>query len=239
MTKGRNSLMWVWSKLRVASLAFAAIALAACQPTLDPVVPAGEAAYQTIAVPEPMPTSYSLQAGDTVSVLVFQEPDLTQEKMLIDRSGNLYLPLIGTVKAAGESPSDLARQIEHSYGMRYLRRPSVAVRIDDTVKQTVSVEGEVELPGVYEVRPGQTLLAALAMARSPKRTAKLDQVLIFRQINGVRTGALFDITAIRSGQADDPMIMAGDVVVVGFSAVRGGYRDILQAAPLFNVFTQF
>ena len=224
---------------RKLALVFGVSLLAACQPTLNPVVPAGPAAYQAIAVEPQQPVIYLLQPGDTVSVLVFQEPDLTQEKMLIDASGNLYLPLIGTVRAAGESPSDLARQIEHSYGMRYLRHPNVAVRLDEAVKQTVSVEGEVELPGVYEIRTGQTLLSALAMARSPKRTAKLDQVLIFRQIDGQRAGARFDVTAIRSGEADDPLIQGGDVIVVGFSALRGGYRDILQAAPLFNVFTQF
>ena len=211
--------------------------LGACQPTLEPVVPAGPAAYQTMAVARVQPVEYLLQPGDTVSVLVFQEPDLTQEKMRIDRSGNLYLPLIGTVKAAGESPSDLARQIQHSYGMRYLRNPNVSVRLDETMKQTVSVEGEVALPGVYEIQPGQTLLSALAMARSPTQTAKLDQILIFRQIDGQRAGARFDLVAIRSGQADDPELLPGDVIVVGFSSLRGVYRDILQAAPLFNIFT--
>ena len=211
--------------------------LGACQPTLEPVVPAGAAAYQTMAVARVQPVEYRLQPGDTISVLVFQEPDLTQEKMRIDRSGNLYLPLIGTVKAAGESPSDLARQIQHSYGMRYLRNPNVSVRLDETMRQTVSVEGEVALPGVYEIQPGQTLLSALAMARSPTQTAKLDQILIFRQIDGQRAGARFDLVAIRSGQADDPELLPGDVIVVGFSSLRGVYRDILQAAPLFNIFT--
>lgn len=211
--------------------------LGACQPTLEPVVPAGPAAYQTMAVARVQPVEYRLQPGDTISVLVFQEPDLTQEKMRIDRSGNLYLPLIGTVKAAGESPSDLARQIQHSYGMRYLRNPNVSVRLDETMRQTVSVEGEVALPGVYEIQPGQTLLSALAMARSPTQTAKLDQILIFRQIDGQRAGARFDLVAIRSGQADDPELLPGDVIVVGFSSLRGVYRDILQAAPLFNIFT--
>ena len=224
-------------QLRFVALGGVAAALGACQPTLEPVVPAGAAAYETMAVVRTQPVEYLLQPGDTISVLVFQEPDLTQEKMRIDRSGNLYLPLIGTVKAAGESPSDLARQIQHSYGMRYLRNPSVSVRLDETMRQTVSVEGEVALPGVYEIQPGQTLLSALAMARSPTQTAKLDQILIFRQIDGQRAGARFDLVAIRSGQADDPELLPGDVIVVGFSSLRGVYRDILQAAPLFNVFT--
>jgi polysaccharide export outer membrane protein len=52
-------------------------------------------------------------------------------------------------------------------------------------------------------------------------------------------GARFDLTDIRSGTTPDPQILPGDVVVVGFSQVRGIYRDILDAAPLFNIFTRF
>ena len=37
----------------------------------------------------------------------------------------------------------------------------------------------------------------------------------------------------------DPQVLPGDVIVVGYSRVRGAYRDILQAAPLLGVFTQF
>lgn len=220
---------------------FCALVLAACQqPSLNPVVPAGSAAYAAIAAPaETQPQTYLLQAGDTISIVVFQEPDLSQEEIRIDSAGNLFLPLIGSVKAAGHSAGDLARQIEHNYGMEYLRDPNVSIRVDETGKQTVSVEGEVELPGVYEVQPSTTLLSAIAMARSPTDKAKLDEVLIFRQINGQRTGARFDLTAVRSGAAEDPQILPGDVVVVGFSAAQGRYRDILQAAPLLNIFNVF
>ena len=58
-------------------------------------------------------------------------------------------------------------------------------------------------------------------------------------INGRRMAARFDLGKIRAGRAPDPQVLAGDVVVVGYSALRGVYRDVLQAAPLLNVFTQF
>lgn len=219
----------------------AIFATAACQPTLDPVVPAGDAAYAAIALPATVsnPDQYLVRRGDKLSVLVFQEPDLSQGETEVDASGRIYLPLIGAVMAAGKNPEELAHSIEALYGARYLRNPRVTVRLDETVKREIAVEGEVELPGVYPVEPGYTLLSALALARSPTNTASLDEVLIFRNIDGRRTGARFDLIAIRSGSADDPLIYPGDVVVVGFSSLRGGYRDILQAAPLFNVFTQF
>ncbi len=69
--------------------------------------------------------------------------------------------------------------------------------------------------------------------------ARLDQVVIFRTINGKRMGAVFDVGKIRSGGAPDPELRGGDVVVVSFSAVKGAFRDFLTTAPFFNVFRPF
>jgi len=213
--------------------------LAACQPQLKPNLPYGQAAYDALVPPGSIPnTAYVLRSGDVVTINVFQEPDLTVEETAIDATGNLYLPLVGAVVADGRTQAELSQEIEQAYAS-YLRYPRVAVIVKQALSNAVSVEGEVEQPGVYPILPGSTLLTSMALARSPTRTAKLDQVLVFRTVNGQRMGARFDLTEIRSGNAPDPQIQPGDVIVVGFSAIRGVYRDILDAAPLFNVFTRF
>jgi polysaccharide export outer membrane protein len=213
-------------------------ALAGCRPTLEPVVPAGQAAYGNIEAPpqEGGAPAYLLQSGDKISVNVFQEPDLSVTAVEIDESGLLNLPLIGSIVAAGRSQAELATDIERAYASRYLRNPHVAISMIEGTPRVVSVEGEVNQPGAYEMKPGGTLLAALAMARSPSATAKLDQVIIFRTLQGKRMGGRFDLQAIRSGAAPDPQMMDGDVVVVGYSRAAGIWNDILRAAPLFNTF---
>ncbi len=183
--------------------------------------------------------AYLLHSGDVVTINVFQEPDLTQEEVAIDGSGNLYLPLIGAIRAEGRSQAELSQEIERAYAEGYLRNPRVVVVVKQALSATISVEGDVVQPGVYAIQPGATLLTAMALARSPTRTAKMDEVLVFRMVNGQRMGARFDLTDIRSGTTPDPQILPGDVVVVGFSTVRGVWRDILEAAPLFNIFTRF
>jgi len=224
---------------RIAGLVPVAL-LAACQPQLHPNLPEGPAAYQVI---EPAlaarGSAYLLHSGDVVTVSVFQEPDLTVEEVAIDGAGHLYLQLIGEVQAGGRTEAELSQEIERAYANGYLRSPRVAVIVKQTSSNTVSVEGEVEQPGVYPIQSGATLLTAMALAQSPTRTAKLDQVLVFRTVNGERMGARFDLTDIRSGSTPDPQILPGDVIVVGFSAARGVYRDILDAAPIFNIFTRF
>lgn len=210
--------------------------LAACQAPLNPVVPVGQAGYEAIDSAQPTEvTHYSLQAGDILSIRVFDEPELSQDEVAIDNAGNLSLPLIGDVRALGSSATQLARAIEQAYGQSYLRNPRVSVAIKKAREMTVSVEGQVNLPGIYPWREGDTLLTALAQARSPTDVARLDQVLVFRMVDGQRYGGQFDLQAIRGGRMPDLALAPGDVVVVGYSALRGAYKDVLQTAPLVAV----
>src|SRR3546814_7357236 len=79
------------------------------------------------------------------------------------------------------------------------------------------VEGKVNQLGVYAINGRSTLLQALAQAQSPTDVANLSQVVIFRNIDGRRAGAVFDVKAIREGRTPDPEILGGDVIVVGRS----------------------
>jgi polysaccharide export outer membrane protein len=67
------------------------------------------------------------------------------------------------------------------------------------------------------------------------------RVAIFRQIEGKRMAAAFDLTAIRRGNAEDPRVYSGDIVVVdgSTSTVRTVQREILQALPLLGLFRPF
>ena len=215
-------------------------ALSACQPQLRSELPVGAPAYTAIggAVPAPA-AAYQMRPGDRVSITIFQEPDLTQTDVIVDDAGTVTLPLIGAVQMGGRSTDEVSREIERAYGARYLRNPQANVALREVQPQTITVDGEVGRPGVYEIRPGYTLMSAVALAQGTTPTAKFDEVLVIRTVGGQRAAARFDITAVRAGRAADPQVLAGDQVVVGFDRLRGAYRDVLMAAPLFNVFTQF
>jgi len=215
--------------------------LAGCERTVRSDLPTGTQAYEAIAIPAEVanPTAYLLRAGDRINMSVLQEEDFSADKILIDNTGNVTLPIIGTIHAAGLTPDGLAAQIRERLAQTYLRDPVVSVLLETPAVTTISVEGEVEYPGVFEIAPGHTLLTALALARSPTDKAKLDQVMIFRTVDGERYGGRFDVAAIRAGRVPDPLVIPGDVVVVGYSQARGVFQDFLKAAPLLNVFTRY
>ena len=215
--------------------------LSGCIRTFPSALPTNAAGYKAIARPASSvyAAQYPLQAGDKVRISVFQEPDLSADLLLIDPAGNLNLPLVGEVHAAGLTSAALTQQIATTLGRSYLRNPQVSVSVIEAVDRTVSIEGEVKQPGVYAITPQTTLLSALSMARSPTNIAKLDEVVIFRTVDGQRMGGRFDVALIRAGRAEDPQVLPNDIIMVGYSRVQGGYRDLLSAAPLIGVMTRY
>ena len=228
-----------WATATVALCA--ALALTACQRGADPIVPAGQAGYDAISLPsDAMQTQrYTFQPGDILSVRVYDEPELSVEEIAVDNAGIVSLPLIGDVTARGLTASELARTVEAAYAADYLRDPRVSVLVKKAQTRTIAVEGEVELPGVYPFAEGQTLLTALALARSPTEKARLDEIMIFRMVDGQRMAGRFDALAIRGGRMPDVALLPGDTVVVGFSRSRAAFLDAVRALPVLGVFRPF
>lgn len=205
-----------------------------------PTLPAGDAAYRVIPAPTVAEaTDYRIGALDELSITVFREPELSLEKLRVDAAGNLPFPLIGSVRAAGRTAEQLSAEIASRLDARFVRDPQVTVAVLSSQSQRVTVEGSVRAPGVYEIGSNATLLEALARAQSPTDLARLNQVVVFRTVEGQRMGAVFDLRRIRVGLDADPRIIGGDTVVVGFDQVKGTFRDFLSASPLLAVFRPF
>lgn len=199
-------------------------------------LPRGEAAYAIIPEAAVGQDEGAIQPGDRLSVRVLGESDLTSDQIWVDGGGKIQLPLVGEVVAAGRSLGDVTQEVTAKLASRYIREPQVAISIVEHAKFSVTVEGEVQHAGRFEASPNLTLIGALALAQSTTRDAKLDEVVVFRQLNGKRLAARFNLSEIRKGGALDPRIYPGDVVVVGRSWIKGSWHDLLQAAPLFNLF---
>ena len=220
-------------------LAGVALTLAAgCQTAPSHELAAGTHAYDRFPAPVPgePPQSYLMGPLDVINVTVFQEPDLSVTGAQVDAGGNVLLPLVGEIKAAGLTAIGFAGQLRQRLGERYLENPQISVVVTSAASQRVTVDGSVTKPGVYELRGPTTLLDALAMAEGPTRVASLKQVVVFRNIAGKRNGAVFDVPAIRGGRMPDPEILGNDTVVVGLSNAKAAWRDFLTTVPLIAIF---
>ena len=184
-------------------------------------------------------SEYRMGVGDKLNVRVFQVADLSFENLVIDTSGNVQMPLIGRVQGAGRTAGEMASDIATLLAEQYLRDPQVTVTVSEAASQKITVDGAVTKPGVYEMRGSTSLLQAVAMAEGPTRLADLNNVAVFRTINGRRAVALFDLASIRQGRADDPQVLGDDIVVVDTSRLNSVMREVLAALPGLAVFGYF
>lgn len=194
---------------------------------------------QTAHVSAAPQAEYQIGVGDKLSVRVFQVPDLSFDELTVDTSGNLQMPLIGAVRAAGLTSGQLSAEIAERLSAQYLRNPQVTVTVTAAASQKITVDGAVTKPGVYEMRGTTSLLQAVAMAEGPSRVADLTKVAVFRTIDGQRSVALFDLAAIRQGRAEDPVVLGDDVIVVDTSRMSSAMREIIGALPALSIFRPF
>lgn len=189
-------------------------------------VPAADSAVQS------SPLEYRIGPLDTLSITVFEVKDLSFDKIQVDASGQLVLPLIGTVTAEGKTARELSEEIAGRLDSTYMRNPQVSVVVVDSQSEKVAVVGAVNDAGVFRLPGGRSsLLETIAMAKGSSNAADLAHVTIFRTVAGERRTLSFNGKAIEAGRQSDPIVLAGDVVVVGESAKKHFMDRIAQLAP--------
>ena len=178
-------------------------------------------------------TPYRIGPLDKLAIAVFGVPELSGT-FQADAAGRLSLPLAGEVDAAGATPAELASRIEARLRGNFVRNPQVTVNLEETVSQVFTVDGQVVQPGSYPLVGNVSLMRAIAAAKGASEYARLDDVVVFRTVNGRAMAALYNLGGIRRGLYADPKIYANDVIVVGDSKARRLFQQILQTAPLLT-----
>ena len=178
---------------------------------------------------------YRIAPLDTLKITVFQVEELSGEYE-VDLTGRIPLPLIGDIKAVDLTTAQLDEKLTLALSEKYLQNPDVSVGVKQSSTRGVTVDGSVRLPGMHPVRGPMTLIQAIALARGVDETANPRRVAVFRQVDGQRQAAAFDLTEIRRGRAPDPTLQPGDIVVVDGSKIRQLQRDLLNAVPLIGIF---
>jgi len=173
---------------------------------------------------------YLIGPLDKLDIKVFGVDDLSL-KVQADASGRISMPLAGVIDASGKSPEEVATQIAKSLSARYIRNPQVSVNLEETVSQVVTVDGQVNAPGMYPVVGNMTLLKSIAAAKGTTEYARMQDVVVFRTVSGQKMAGIYNLKAIRQGNYADPSVYPGDVVVVDDSQARRFFRDALLAAP--------
>ena len=181
-------------------------------------------------------TDYHIGAQDLLKISVFGIEDLDHTAR-VNSDGQISMPLIGAVMAGGKTIPELEAVIgEKLKEGKFINDPHVSVFVEEYTSQRVTVEGSVKKPGIYPITGKTSLLQAIAMAEGLDELASLENVIIFRQVDGKRAAAVFDLAQVRSGAMEDPLIYGDDIVVVEQSGSKSAFRRLVQAIPALGVF---
>lgn len=191
---------------------------------------AGTAAPDTVSPEDFSPADYRISPLDQLRIDVFNEPELSLENLPVNPNGTILLPLAGEIMAAGQTPGELGEQITASL-RSYIREPVVAVNVTEFNSRNVTVEGAVRVPGMFQATDQMTLMDAIALGQGLTDYSRDEEILVFRRQAEQRYVARFDLGLIQAGEATDPSILPGDIVVVGHSEARRLFADSLAVLP--------
>jgi polysaccharide export outer membrane protein len=149
---------------------------------------------------------------DSVEIRVFREDELTTAGQL-SADGTISMPLIGAVKMAGLTTDQAAAAITAKLKDGYLVNPQVSVSIEARVKRTITVLGQAQNPGVFELPADRqlTVVEAIGMAGGATRIANTKKISLKRRGGQMQQINLKDIT---SGKASDLPLKDGDVLSI-------------------------
>lgn len=146
--------------------AWAGLMLALMCVVVNAVTPGAEQDPQTgqTSSTKQIPVSLKIAPGDLLHITVFDVPEMTQE-VRVGANGKAQLALIGDVALAGmtgqEAAETIARELRNK---KLLISPQVNVLVKEFASQGISVSGEVQHPGVYQILGSRTLLDLISMA---------------------------------------------------------------------------
>jgi polysaccharide export outer membrane protein len=152
--------------------------------------------------------SISVQTPGRLDATMGQQ---SMQLYLIDANGFIEFPVLGKIKVSGFSRSQVLQMLQQKIEV-YIKSPIINLRV---MNFKVSVQGEVNAPGTYPVASDRvTLIEALTMAKDLTVYGKRNNILIIREIDGVKSYNRVDITKAEFINSPFYYLAQNDVVYV-------------------------
>src|SRR5271157_789419 len=172
--------------------------LAVAQDTATPPPPAA-ASKPADVVTGVRPDAYVIGAEDVITVYVWKEPDMSKT-VPVRPDGMISLPLVGEVKAAGNTPVQLQGVLAETM-KKYVSDPQVTVVVEKVASLNFNIVGEVAKPGYYPLTRRLTVLDAISLAGGFKDFAKTKKVYVLRtNANGTQERLPFNYKYVIAGK---------------------------------------
>src|SRR5690349_7893366 len=176
----------------------------------------GSAAYLVAIAPlhAQATAGYTVKPGDTLEISVWKEPDL-QRTVLVRPDGHFSFPLVGEVDARGKTVMDLNKTVSERL-TKYISDAVVTISVTEIKGNKISVLGQANKPGEFDVNPGVNIMQALSMAGGMTPFAATNDIIVLRGQGAQQKAMAFRYNDVVRGRSLDTNIelQSGDIVVV-------------------------
>jgi polysaccharide export outer membrane protein len=166
---------------------------------------------------------YLIGAEDILQVSVWMHPEL-ERTVTVDSDGNIVLPPLGEIKAAGLTPKQLGDRLGDRLSTYLRQTATVTVTVTQFLSRSVQISGAVAKPGRYGFERMPGLIDLIQHAGGGLPNADMSRVQVLRREGGSLRTTIVDVgQAIQEGtEVKLPPLEVGDVIVVPTSAAGMG-----------------
>jgi polysaccharide export outer membrane protein len=126
---------------------------------------------------------YTVGGGDKLSIIVYDEPDLSRKGVRVSRDGSITFPFLGRVPVSGLTTTQIEEVIANRLADgKLLIDAQVAVLIDEYGSKKFQVLGEIRRPGSYSLKAEERLLDAISAAGGVDPDTAGKELMIVRTV---------------------------------------------------------
>jgi polysaccharide export outer membrane protein len=148
----------------------------------SPQVARASASEAVLDKGSPPPSDYRIGPDDVLTIVFWEEKDLSTE-VVVRPDGNISLPLLNDLKAAGITPEQLRLRIVEE-ARQYVEEPNATVLVKQVNSRKVFIMGQVHKPGAYPLTGPTTVVQLIATAGGLADFASIKNILVMRSENG-------------------------------------------------------
>jgi protein involved in polysaccharide export with SLBB domain len=158
-----------------------------------------------------VPSDYIIGPGDELQIKVWGQVEASL-RVMVDRSGQIYLPQVGEITVAGIHYGDLEQHLKSEIS-KIFKNFTITASIGRLRSIQVIVVGNARYPGTYTISSLSTLVNAIFASGGPTPQGSLRDIQVRRDGKTITDFDFYDLL-IKGDKSKDVRLQPGDILYI-------------------------
>ncbi|MGA9508288.1 MAG: SLBB domain-containing protein [Candidatus Sulfotelmatobacter sp.] len=158
-----------------------------------------------------VPSDYIIGPGDELQIRIWGQVQANL-RVVVDRSGQIYIPQVGQISVAGIHYGDLEQHLKNEIS-KIFKNFNITANIGRLRSIQVFVVGNARYPGTYTISSLSTLVNAIFASGGPTAQGSLRHIQVRRDGASITDFDFYDLV-IKGDKSKDVRLQPGDVIYI-------------------------